>query len=685
MSDNVSPILAPNRESAVEHLGLLFGRALHGRIEITAIYHDKEARRGPRTRFFDVGDLDEAADFALEVNHDAGWNVYVGAALRHDGVFPGKAADDDDFLEAYALFVDTDTTAELNSAWDAYRKAGLSPPFTVVTGRTPETRAQFWWPLEDPIRDADTQRSALRGLAAALGSDPRTCTAKQLMRLAGTLNWPKSGKEGRALERCELVPNPKAARGFTLDQIQRWFPPLSRAESREVTTDVVIAPVGALGLDERVMDGRELYGFRLARAHLHEFIGTTGSAPSPDELYKEAAPVFFAKTDQTRPGRGPEFFKTMCVSTVRAFHAGQIPFARTLDEAVQTYAARNAPGVPREAVAALDEVQAVTKSAFCLTDWTADRYAGAAPPIEWLCDGTVPLGIPVLFASMGGLGKSFMALDLALSIAVGVVSGVSGRNILGGAVVQRGTAVVLSAEDGKDSIHRRLEQIDPQRHRLSAPGNLIVVPMPECGGPRPLIGHDGKTFVVTEAFDDLCAQLRQIPDLRVVIIDPLQAFVSSDVNADPAAAQFMWSTFARLCAETGCTLICAHHMRKEGSAKINTPEEAREAIRGTTALVDGARLAYALWRTETDRARELCARLDTEYAADKIAMGAVVKANDQACRDLQIYVRQSERAPDRPDPPRRRPGSRRAGVGHHGEGNPQQDRRGVPGRPRGAR
>jgi hypothetical protein len=35
----------------------------------------------------------------------------------------------------------------------------------------------------------------------------------------------------------------------------------------------------------------------------------------------------------------------------------------------------------------------------------------------------------------------------------------------------------------------------------------------------------------------LIDEARGVPDLRLVAIDPLQAFVGADVNADPAVAQ----------------------------------------------------------------------------------------------------------------------------------------------------
>jgi hypothetical protein len=102
----------------------------------------------------------------------------------------------------------------------------------------------------------------------------------------------------------------------------------------------------------------------------------------------------------------------------------------------------------------------------------------------------------------------------------------------------------------------------------------------------------------------------------------------------------MWSAFASLCAATGATLIIPHHMRKDGAASIKNADQAREAIRGSTALVDGARLAYALWKADSEDGREMCSRLDVEFAPERIAFGAVVKANDQANRAVQTYVRQ---------------------------------------------
>ena len=108
-------------------------------------------------------------------------------------------------------------------------------------------------------------------------------------------------------------------------------------------------------------------------------------------------------------------------------------------------------------------------SPFRLLDWTADRYTGEPDPIRWLCAGTIPLGEPGLLPAMGGLGKSYLALDMALSIAAGVAGFELPRTVLGGRIAVEGSAVMLTAEDSLNAIHRRLQRIDPDNRRLRHP------------------------------------------------------------------------------------------------------------------------------------------------------------------------------------------------------------------------
>ena len=65
-----------------------------------------------------------------------------------------------------------------------------------------------------------------------------------------------------------------------------------------------------------------------------------------------------------------------------------------------------------------------------------------------------------------------------------------------------------------------------------------MVPLPNAGGPIPLVtsGPDGP--MATEHFTKVRDQIVRITDLKLVVLDPLSSFIHADVNADPAAGSF---------------------------------------------------------------------------------------------------------------------------------------------------
>ncbi|MBF0148363.1 MAG: AAA family ATPase, partial [Magnetococcales bacterium] len=207
---------------------------------------------------------------------------------------------------------------------------------------------------------------------------------------------------------------------------------------------------------------------------------------------------------------------------------------------------------------------------------------------------------------------------------------------LGGPLVSEdGVAVMFTAEDDRDEVHRRLAQIlfdQPDSHRL------IIVPLPNVGGPMPLMamGHEGP--VLTEEYHQIREELLAIPNLRLVIFDPLQSFAGGDVNSDPAAGTMFFAGLARIAAETGATTLVSHHFRKSNH-RITSPDEAKAAIRGTTALVDGGRWSYALWDVEQDEASTICKKLGVPCERDAVFRGAVVKSNWPVDKSVRVYVR----------------------------------------------
>src|SRR5690606_31010764 len=78
-------------------------------------------------------------------------------------------------------------------------------------------------------------------------------------------------------------------------------------------------------------------------------------------------------------------------------------------------------------------------------------FAGSEPPPRrWLVPELMPRGNVTLLYGDGGLGKSTLALQLAVSTALG-------GHWLGRPVVQ-GEVLYLSAEDDAPELHRRLHE-----------------------------------------------------------------------------------------------------------------------------------------------------------------------------------------------------------------------------------
>jgi len=283
------------------------------------------------------------------------------------------------------------------------------------------------------------------------------------------------------------------------------------------------------------------------------------------------------------------------------------------------------------------------KGTLDLADWHATRYAGEAPEQRFLVEGSFPMGAVSILAATGDTGKGMMTLDLALSVATGRPRSVSVSPepmAFGGPVREFGVAVIFTAEDDQGEVHRRLQRLDPKEHRLEQPERLIVVPLPNAGGPIPLVvsGKDGPE--ITPQFRMLRDQIMRLRELKLVVFDPLASFIHADVTSDPAAGSFATGLLATLATETGAAVIVAHHMRKpQGNRPISTVEQARDAVRGTSAIVDGVRLVYALWPAPEEHQGFVFKALEEPFARNTVFQGAVVKANGPADRTIRTFLR----------------------------------------------
>ncbi len=263
-------------------------------------------------------------------------------------------------------------------------------------------------------------------------------------------------------------------------------------------------------------------------------------------------------------------------------------------------------------------------------------FVGSAPEQKFLIGDTIPLGVPVVFAAAGDSGKGMMTLDLAMKVA----SGASMQNSFGGLVAEHGDAIILTAEDDKDEMHRRISRLDPQKYREHYDHKLRILPLPNLGGVFPVMQKIDNSYEMGAEFARVYEQMLTMTRLKLIVIDPLASFVHADVNADPAAGAAFMGMLAQMATETGATVMVNHHMAKIKDDKpIKTPEEARNAIRGTSAIVDGVRAAFAVWPVGETVGQQRCKDLNIPYTRNGVFDGAVVKSNGPANRDFRHFIR----------------------------------------------
>ncbi len=308
----------------------------------------------------------------------------------------------------------------------------------------------------------------------------------------------------------------------------------------------------------------------------------------------------------------------------------------------------------REAPEALGKVERLEREANTLERklvarvpweaWSATRFApGKAPPVRWLVPQVLPLGASAVLAAPGDAGKGMMCLNLALQVSSGRY--LSGRRAPFGHPIPSGTeprrVVILAAEDDHDSIHRRLDVLDADGvMRREAGARLSIVPLPNIGGAFALLDGDQ----ASERWGVLVDELERAGGAGLVAVDPLASFVPNDLN-DPAVGNAVTRELTRAAVRLGGVVLACHHMAKpktDGRGRgLPTHEDARDRIRGSTAIVDGPRVSYALLPVPNAEARAVLAKLGEAGALDvgRVYWGAVVKANGEADRAPRLYVR----------------------------------------------
>ncbi len=174
------------------------------------------------------------------------------------------------------------------------------------------------------------------------------------------------------------------------------------------------------------------------------------------------------------------------------------------------------------------------------------------PDNKWLVRSLLPSSSCVFLIAEPKVGKSYAALDIALSVA-------SGRKCFGSLLVEHtGDVAYVAAEDADWILGERLSGI--ARAKNCSTDDLKKVH---------IIGRsNGISLDDEESFAKLRASLLDIRP-KLVVLDPLAQLLCRTNESNAKQMAQVLRGVRSLQTELDCTVLITHHTRKDGKGSIN--------------------------------------------------------------------------------------------------------------------
>jgi hypothetical protein len=171
-------------------------------------------------------------------------------------------------------------------------------------------------------------------------------------------------------------------------------------------------------------------------------------------------------------------------------------------------------------------------------------------PVEWLWPGYIPAGMITLLDGDPGLGKSWLTIDLAARVSRGWPMPPE----VGPTAVRPPAGVLLcnAEDDPARTLRPRLDQAGADVSRVHLPDLRR-----EDGWPRPVVLPDDLPSL---------AHLIQVHEVRLVVIDPLMAFLTGKVDSHKDSdVRRVLHQLKDLAERTRAAILIVRHLNKQSS------------------------------------------------------------------------------------------------------------------------
>ncbi len=238
-----------------------------------------------------------------------------------------------------------------------------------------------------------------------------------------------------------------------------------------------------------------------------------------------------------------------------------------------------------------------------------------AQPIEWLWEDRIAIGKLTMIVGDPGLGKSLITTGtIAATVSKGEAWPVD--NVPRSPV---GDVVLLSAEDdAADTIKPRLEAAGADCTRVHTLQAIREVK--SDGSPSE------RMFSLKRDISALEEMLATLPECKVVIVDPISAYLDDTDSHRNAAVRGLLAPLAALAAKRRVAIIAVDHLNKNSGEKNSLYRAG-----GSLGFVAAARAVYIVTKDQDKAERRLLVPIKNNIAKENTGLAyTVITGNNNA-------------------------------------------------------
>ncbi len=222
--------------------------------------------------------------------------------------------------------------------------------------------------------------------------------------------------------------------------------------------------------------------------------------------------------------------------------------------------------------------------------------------LEWLWPGRIPMGKLTVIAGDPGFGKSLLTVAMAATVTNEVKWPDCGEYAPFGSVI-----LLSSEDDNADTVKPRLISAGADQSKVFSLSSMIENP----DGTRRGFSFDKDT-------DKLTHVVKSVPDCRLVVIDPISAFMGNADSHNVAEVRGVLHELSELAQQQRFAVVYVTHLNKGKGTPMSR-------VSGSGAYVAAARSAMLVGRDPVDSDRRILTMLkanlskETSSAAYRIA------------------------------------------------------------------